>query len=158
VVREFGPTKDIIEFFLEANSENERGTVRGILLVWGAMTETTLREFIFAKDPGQYKKKKGNFEHPGFHALIEIANKDGHLTPEFIIDLTSIKEIRNCAAHEWRLNLENKAVRAIIPHFETLRLRYFDDLWHPSTELLHISRQFYAPACMALITAMHSRL
>jgi hypothetical protein len=82
VGKEFRPMKDIEEFFCEANSENERGTVRGILLVWGAMTETTLREFIFAKDPGQYKEKKrkikGDFEYPSFGALIEIARVRTH--------------------------------------------------------------------------------
>ena len=157
VGKEFRPMKDIEEFFCEANFENERGTVRGILLVWGAMVENMLDNFVLAKAEQAYKKEKQRLSFISFNRLIEIAEKHALLDSGFIADLNSIKKIRNCAAHEWRLNLENDEVRKIMPHFEDLRVRYFDELWHPSTELLHISRQFYGPACMALINAMHLR-
>jgi hypothetical protein len=156
--KKYTPINNIEEFFSEANFENERGTVRGILLVWGAMVENMLDHFVLAKAEQAYKDEKKRFHFVSFSRLIEIVNKHALLDAGFIADLKSIKEIRNCAAHEWRLNLENDEVRKIMPHFEHLRVRYFDELWHPSTELLHISRQFYAPACMALITAMHFRL
>lgn len=129
-------------FLEEANAENNRGTLRGIGLVWGAMLEDMLVRAM---------EKAGVESIPrGFKDKIRDAARAHLITDQQRDALYAVKEIRDRCAHDWRLSLENERVRQVMKDFEHLRRNYFADL-QKTDDLEMLMRVVYSQACCQLI-------
>jgi len=138
-----------LEIFLkEANAENERGTLRGIGLVWGAMLEDMLVRAM--------EKAGAENTHRGFKDKIRGAARANIITDQQRDAFYAVKEIRDRCAHDWRLSLENERVRQVLKDFEHLRRNYFADM-KQTDDLEMLMRLVYSQACCRLIIDLAER-
>jgi len=143
---------EIHEFLEEANQENARGTVRGVVLVWGAMLNTVARRYLeeYMERSNLTKsrlKKVYGKNIDNFEGLITVLHKSGLIDDNDRSALDSIRKIRNPCAHRWRLSLDDRDFSAkVLPHFRRLHGRFgFDAVFHE--ELEYLARMVYSSAC-----------
>jgi hypothetical protein len=154
---------EVNDFIKEAREENARGTLRGIGLVWGTMLEEMLMRYVRSElDKRQHKWSILKRPHGGkygktFANVIDLAHDQGFIDADFYHDLTSIRHVRNCCAHEWRLDFSNPAVALLWSDFVGLHTRYFPSLIiEEDLELL--MKLVYAPICSLMIIHLAGKL
>ncbi len=143
---------EIHDFLAEANEENARGTVRGVVLVWGAMLDTVLGRYLdeHIKRNGLSKselKRTYSKDIATFGGAIYVAHQLKIIDEGTFNSLESIRQIRNACAHRWRLSLDDPEwMDEIIPHFRQLHAKFwFDQIFR--YELEYLARMIYSAAC-----------
>jgi hypothetical protein len=154
---------EVQDFLNEANVENARGTVRGIALVWGAMLEDMLNRFVDS-ELGTRKLRRADVRRPNlkhyketFADTIQLALDQDFISENLANDLNSVRKVRNCCAHEWRLDLSNHKVIELLPLFESLRTKYVPGLL-TTDDLEVFIKMVFAEVCLLLIIYFADRL
>ncbi len=155
---------ELHEFLAEANLENARGTARGVILVWAAMLETMLGRLLeaFLTDHGESRKfiwEDGQSSFGTFSGRIKAAFSLGLIDKDEERNCHHIRRIRNFAAHEWKLSVDNPkfrkealpALKGLFEHFDADYLVYHEDL----DFLIRLS---YSGACSFLLQDLAIRI
>jgi hypothetical protein len=139
----------------EANAENNAGTARGIVLVWGAFLEVVLKDYIEshyrAQDvtsiPAKIRKKMITLG-----GKISVADGLCLLSQDIKKDLEAVKEIRNMAAHNLHFSefshiVSEKAQKA----YKHLYEKFASCEYHEVEDLLFVVKFVYGTGCQMAV-------
>jgi hypothetical protein len=137
----------------EANTENENGTARGIVLVWSALLEVCLAEVLRSKHDDQSVART-------IGQKVSQLNSAITLDSELLADLTAITEIRNKAAHELYFTSFShlRELERAYEGYERLYSGFAAETFHEVEDLLFVARFVFAPACRNSIERVYRLL
>lgn len=142
-----GGWPELPQFLLEANAENERGTVRGIVLVWGAMLEATLYKCIVEASPKPLSKAIQKLEFRPLGPKIDEARDLKLVRGEFVDFLKTIKEVRNAVAHNWDISLSNQVFcEKVLPNMRKLHTFFPNSVIVFHEDLEFLAKMVFTPA------------
>ncbi|MDF1599365.1 hypothetical protein PZ895_06180 [Mesorhizobium sp. YIM 152430] len=156
---------EIYDFIRQANAEVARGTPRGIILVWSAMIEAVLGRILesFLVDHAKSRELIWDDAQSSlgtFSGRSKVCFALGLITQRELMMCDKIRAVRNLAAHEWNVDLTNKAFRTkAIPALKAL---YDADpaqqwVWNEN-DLEFLVLQVYASSCSFLLFRLAQRL
>lgn len=143
-------------FLVEANRENSRKSVRGVVIVWGSLLDNILDEMLEAEAVRATVAGESVSKPPDtLGARIKLALKADLIDHGEADRCHHIRKIRNAAAHEWELTL---ATEDVLP---SLRALYEVD--HSQLLVFHEDLEFliqlvYSASCAMLVVKFIDRL
>lgn len=135
-------------FLNEANLENATGSLRGQVLVWSSFIEV-LVERLIENHLVDHKESRDFLKRPeiNFSTKIRLAFSLGLISKQELKTLNNVRDLRNEAAHRWKLDLENGRVRKPL---EYLYNTYHSKLYEWIEEPEFLIRNIYTPSCAFL--------
>lgn len=136
------------KFLIDANRENERKSSRSVTIVWGTALDNLL-DAVLEDGPsgaGKSGRPRGKGSN-SFGNLIKLAKERGLIDDADVEKCNHIKLVRNAAAHEVPLSLDNEGVLS--------SLRALHQVDHSGAVVFHedldfLIQQVYSVSCFML--------
>ena len=151
------------EFIQEANLESARGTLRGMILVSASMIDEFLGNIIeaFLIDHSISRDMIWKDSHgplSTFSGRSNIAFCLGLINKDELRVCDSIRVIRNVAAHEWKISLDNQEVaNKALPKLKALYDEFYADKFLYKEDLEFLIKLIYVGSCTALAALLARR-
>lgn len=148
--------QELQELMIEVNRETSRGSYRSVVIVWASMVDNVLDRMLEAAVVGSGQEATSREKPPKtFDKRIKAALKRELINEEEAKKCHHIRKIRNQAAHEWRLKLENVD---ILPSLAALYDADHRDLLVFHKDLDFLLQQVYSSSCAMLVMKFLSRV
>ena len=155
---------EIYEFLNQANNENASGTSRGIILVWSSMVEQLLGRLLesFLVDHKISKELISDDAHSSlgtFSGRAKCCFALGLISKSQLTVCDHVRKIRNAAAHEWNLDLNNASFsKFVIPALRALYNADHSELHHwRDDDLRYMIVSYYTASCAILMMQLINR-
>lgn len=141
-------------FLIEANQENSRKSIRGIVSVWGSLLDDLLKEMLEAEKLGFSTVEKKS-KQDTFNAHINQAFKRGLIDKEESDKCHHIRLIRNAFAHKWEPSL---IIESILPNLRALYEADHSKILIFHEELEFLIQHVYSSSCSTLVIKFCDRI
>lgn len=152
---------DLSAFLAEANSENSKRSLRGIVLTWSSMIEDLLGRLLeaFFIDHSESRKLALDDVDMTFSMSIKLSFALGLISRSEFTACDNIRRIRNAFAHEWQASQSNVQFSGkALPAFRNLYNQYFSKTYNWSEDLEFLTRGVYGSAAGMLSFAIAQRI
>ncbi len=144
--------KHLDEFFNEVNSENSKHSFRSVVIDWGSVIDETLHELLHKLSETNTIK---NSSYNNLHTKSEAVLKLGFIDENDKTRCDCIRHIRNEAAHNWKLTLENEKMSLNLKQLYQLD---HSDTFHYIEDLDFLLQNIYSGSAALLLINLQNQI